>query len=341
MAKGAARADLPDPERVRLLLGDAVLVDRQLEKIQKDWVGESPMFGALDVLYGDKTDIEEISTAIRMVSMTGRRLVVLRMADRMKDDLQRDVLELCADVPGDTRLLLLAQAPDLRRSLFAALKKANCIETVGPQKKDMRKALPEWKDLLRKLCAEKSLKLEAEAAEAVLQHVIGDTGRLESELEKLSLRFGSDPVSHEAALLSLGGDKARTAFALSGALRDRRMGRALVELRTALAQGVATEVVIGELAGEVRALLRARALLDQGLSEADAKKAFGGGRGFFVVPKARNYRGPELEKILHELSRIDVRSKVGIPPVPPLESLFLSIGQRKLLAGTAGRSQRP
>ena len=338
MAKGSTGGSAPDPQRVRLLLGESVLVDRELDKIQKDWVGEAPMFGALDVLYGDKTDIEEISTAIRMVSMTGRRLVVLRMADRMKDDLQRDVLELSLEVPDDTRLLLLAQAPDLRRSLFAALKKANCIETVGPQKKDMRKALPEWKDLLRKLSKEKSLNLNAEAAEALLAHVIGDTGRLESELEKLSLRFGSNPVSHQDALLSLGGDKARTAFALSGALRDRRMGRALVELRTALAQGVATEVVIGELAGEVRALLRARALLDQGLSEAEAKKAFGGGRGFFVVPKARNYRAAELEKILHELSRIDVRSKVGIAPVPPLESLFLSIGQRKLLPqATVGR----
>lgn len=331
MAKAPAKASPPDPERVRLLLGDAVLVDRQLAKVQSEWLGEVPMFGALDVLYGDKTDIEEISTAIRMVSMTGRRLVLLRLADRMKDDLQRDVLEICGTIPEDTRLLLLAQAPDLRRSLFAGLKKANCIETVGPQQKDMRKALPEWKDLLRKLCKEKSLRLESEAAEAVLGHVIGDTGRLENELEKLSLRFGDQPVSLEEALLSLGGDKARTAFALSGALRDRRMGRALVELRTALAQGVATEVVIGELAGEVRALLRARALLDQGLSEPDAKKAFGSGRGFFVVPKARNYRSAELQKILQELSRIDVRSKRGIPAVPPLEYLFLTIGQRKLL----------
>ena len=332
MGKAAPKPSPPDPERVRLLLGDPALVDGQLEKIQNEWLGKTPMFGALDVLYGDKVDIEEISTAIRTVSMTGRRLIVLRMADRMKDDLQRDVLELCGTISEDTRLLLLAQAPDLRRSLFAALKKANCIETVGPQQKDMRKALPEWKDLLRKLCKEKSLRLESEAAEAVLGHVIGDTGRLANELEKLSLRFGDQPVTHEQALLSLGGDKARTAFALSGALRDRRMGRALVELRTALAQGVATEVVIGELAGEVRALLRARALLDQGLSEAEAKKAFGGGRGFFVVPKARNYRSLELQRILQELSRIDVRSKRGIPASPPLEYLFLTIGQRKLLA---------
>ena len=108
------------------------------------------------------------------------------------------------------------------------------------------------------------------------------------------------------------------------------MGRALVELRQALGQGAAPEVLIGELAGELRALLRARALLDDGLGEAAAKKAFGGGRGFFVVPKAKNYRRGELETIIAELARIDVASKRGVDPRSAIEALFLQIGQRRL-----------
>jgi DNA polymerase-3 subunit delta len=307
-----------------------VLISRQLATVQKEWVGEDPLFGALDVLYGDRADIEAIGTAVRTASLAGRRLVVLRMADRLKDDVQRELLKLCSEVPEDTRLLLMAEAPDLRRTLFATLKKARCVEAVGPQAKDTRKALPEWRSLLSSLAAERGLKLAPEAAEAVLEHVIGDTGRLENELEKLSLLHGKERVELPEALLSLGGDRVRTAFALSGAIRERRMGRALVELRRALGQGAPPEVLIGEMAGEFRALLRARALLDEGMGEADAKKAFGGGRGFFVVPKAKNYRRPELHAMITELGRIDVRAKRGVDPRAPIEALFLQIGQRRL-----------
>ncbi|MFP6663810.1 MAG: DNA polymerase III subunit delta [Deltaproteobacteria bacterium] len=336
MAKKQAAQGKIDPERVRLLIGDPVLVGRQLATIQKEWVGEDPLFGALDVLYGDRADIEAIGTAVRTASLAGRRLVVLRMVDRLKDDVQRELLLLCPDVSADTRLLLVAESPDLRRTLFAALKKAGCIETVGPQTKDTRKALPEWKSLLFKLAGEKGLKLAPDAAEAVLEYVIGDTGRLENELEKLSLRHGKDRVELAEALLSLGGERVRTAFALSGAIRERRMGRALVELRRAIGQGAAPEVLIGEMAGEFRALLRARALLDEGMGEAAAKKAFGGGRGFFVVPKAKNYRRRELLVMIQELARIDVRAKRGVAPQAPIEALFLQIGQRRLARPQGG-----
>jgi DNA polymerase III delta subunit len=337
MAKKQAAQGKVNPERVRLLIGDPVLVGRQLASIQKDWVGEDPLFGALDTLYGDRADIETIATAVRMASLAGRRMVILRMVDRLKDDVQRELLLLCPDVPDDTRLLLVAEAPDLRRTLFATLKKAGCIEAVGPQTKDARKALPEWKSLLSTLAAEKGLKLAPDAAEVVLEHVIGDTGRLENELEKLSLRHGKERVEVAEALLSLGGERVRTAFALSGAIRERRMGRAMVELRRALGQGAPPEVLIGEMAGEFRALLRARSLLDEGMGEAAAKKAFGGGRGFFVVPKAKNYRHLELRAMIQELARIDVGAKRGVDPKAPLEALFLQIGQRRLIGPRSGR----
>lgn len=324
-----------DPERIRLVVGDAVLVDRQVAAIQQEWVGADPLFGALDVLHGDRCDVEAIGTAIRTASLAGKRMVVVRRADRLADDLQRELLEVATEIPPDTRVLLVAESVDQRRALFASLRKAGCIEAVGPAGKDLRKARGEWESLLAGLAKEKKLRLTSDAAAAVLDHVIGDSGRLESELEKLSLRFGSEKVELEGALLSLGGEKVRTAFALSGAIRDRRMGRALVELRQALGQGAAAEVLIGEMAGELRALLRARALLDEGMGEAAAKKAFGGGRGFFVVPKAKNYKRRELELIIGELARIDARSKRGIDARAPIEALFLQIGQRRLGAARA------
>src|SRR6185369_11069409 len=125
-----------------------------------------------------------------------------------------------------------------------------------------------------------------------------DPSRLVSELEKLSLRFGKLRVGVREALDGLGGERALTAFALEGALRERRIGAAIAELRALLRGGERVEVIVGQLAGELRSLLRARALLDGGLDEEAAKRAFGGGRGYFVVPRARNFRRSEITRAL-------------------------------------------
>src|SRR5262249_19615830 len=153
--------------------------------------------------------------------------------------------------------------------------------------------------------------LEPEATQALVDFVANDPARLVSELEKLSLRFGSAPVGMRQALEGLGGGRALTAFALEGALRERRIGPAIGELRALLRGGERTEVLLGQLAGEIRSLLRARALLDQGLDEEEARRAFGGGRGYFVVPRARGFRRSELERALARLREIDVAAKTG------------------------------
>lgn len=247
-----------------------------------------------------------------MVSPTGKRLVVLRRADRLRDEAQRGVAALLDEIPPGTTFVLLANEPDMRKTLFAAPSKRNLVERleIGAARDPAgtRRALI---SLIDKMASELGVRFAPQAAETLADHVGNEPQMLARELEKLALRFGSAPVSPEQVLDTVSGERSLEAFALEGALRDRRIAHAIAALRRALARGERPELLVGQIASELRALLRARALLDSGLDEEAAKRAFGGGRGFYVVPRARHWRRRELERALCELSEVDVAAKTG------------------------------
>lgn len=295
-----------------LLTGDPFLVDQRLAELQRLVVGERPAFGALETLQGDRIDAMSLSVALQTMPPAPQRLVVLRRADRMKDELQRQLLDLLDGVPRQTTLAILAEAPDMRRALFAGLKTRGRVEAceIGGGR-DVRKNRQELLQLARAIAGSRGLDLAPDALELLVDHVQTDAGRMSSEIEKLSLRHGDARVTSEQVVESIGGERALTAFAFENAIRERRLDRAIAELRRAFAQGERAEVLVGQLAGELRSLLRARALLDAGMDEASAIRAFGGGRGFFVVPRARAHRRRDLLRALHALAELDVDSKNG------------------------------
>lgn len=325
-----------------LLLGDAHLARRRLAQIQAETVGDRPGFGCHEVLQGDGVSIEDLSTALRTISLGGTRLVVLRQADKLRDEVQKALADLLQGIAPQTHFVAVAEAFDLRRAGGAAFQAHGRIERLGlGTARDPRESRREILEYIARLGEERGLALESRGREALADYVGGDAGRLAQEIDKLALRFGSAQIGPEEVLDSVGGERARTAFALEGAVRDRRMDRAIAALRAAVAAGERLEVLVGQLASELRALLRARSFLDAGLSEDEAKRAFGGGRGFFVVPRARNYRTPELVRALADLARIDVAAKTGAGAPPArLEHLLVRLGAPRTDSSGAGRRRR-
>lgn len=259
--------------------------------------------------------------------LMGTRFVALRQPEKLREDVQKGVAALLDDIPPQTRFVVVSEAPDMRKTLFAALKKQGDVEMLGMgSKRDGSRARGELIDAAAGLAKERSVQLTREALAVFVDFIQDDTSRMVNELEKLSLRFGDNKVEPRQVLESLGGERALTAFALEGALRERRIGRAIAELRRSLAQGERPEMIVGQLAGALRALLRARALLDSGLDESAAMKAFGGGRGYFVVPRARNFRRGELVRALRQLGQVDVAAKTGHgDPAAGLERMLLQL----------------
>jgi len=310
-----------------LLVGDPYLVRERLAALQKEAVGDPAAFGAAETLYGDRADLESIAVAVKTLPLAGTRFVALRQPERLREDVQKDVAALLDEIPPQTRFVVASGSPDMRKTLFAALKKHGDVEVLGAgSKRDGSRARGELLDAASGLARERSVQMTREALAAFVDFIQDDTSRMANELDKLSLRYGGAKVEPRQVLESLGGERALTAFALEGALRERRIGRAIAELRRSLAQGERPEVLVGQLAGELRSLLRARALLDAGLDESAAIKAFGGGRGYFVVPRARNFRRGELVRALRQLGRVDVAAKTGRgDPAAGLERLLLQL----------------
>ncbi len=308
-------------------MGDSYLVRERLAALQKEAVGEPPAFGAAETLYGDRADLETIAVALMTLPLMGSRFVALRQPEKLKEDVQKGVAELLGDIPPQTYFVVVSDAPDMRKTLFAALKKQGDVEALGVgSKRDGSRARPELMDAAAGLAKARSVELSREALAAFVDFIQDDTSRMVNELEKLSLRYADQKLEPRQVLESLGGERALTAFALEGALRERRIGRAIAELRRSLAQGERPEVLVGQLAGELRSLLRARALLDSGLDESSAIKAFGGGRGYFVVPRARNFRRGELVRAIRQLGRVDVDAKTGQgDPAAGLERMLLQL----------------
>jgi hypothetical protein len=111
-----------------LLLGDALLVDRRLAAIQEKTVGRDPLFGAHEVLRGDRVDADAVVTALKTVSLGGTRLVVIRQAEKLREEVQRELASLLDEVPAGTHVVLVADGPDMRRALFARLRQKGLIE---------------------------------------------------------------------------------------------------------------------------------------------------------------------------------------------------------------------
>lgn len=281
------------------------------------------------MLQGDRATLEDIATALRTLTLAGTRLVVLRQADKLRDEAQKAMADLLAGIAPRTHFVATAESIDMRRALGTAFQSRGRIERLGlGTARDARESRKEIQDFVSNLAAVRKLRLSTRGRDALADYVQGDAGRLDQEIDKLALRFGDAEVGVEEVLDSVGGERARTAFALEGALRDRRMDRAVAALRAAFAAGERPEVLVGQLAGEVRALLRARGLLDSGMSEEEAKRAFGGGRGFFVVPRARNYKAAELRRCLVDLAAIDIAGKTGAGEVPArLEGMLVRLAK--------------
>ena len=325
---GAAAGDGERGESgsVLLLAGDGLLVDRRLAEIQAKGVGANPAFGAFELLQGDQATLEDVMTAARTFSPTGQRLVVLRRAERMRDDVQKALAAALDEIPKGAQLVLVALEPDMRKSLFAALAKRGVVEELElGNPRDAAGTRRAVMALAGRMARELSLRLGAGAAEALADHVGNEPQMLAREIEKLALRFPDTEVGPDQVLDTVSGERSPVAFALEGAVRDRRVAHAIAALRTALNGGDRPELLVGQIASELRALLRARALLDSGMDEESVKRTLGG-RGFYVVPRARNYRRTELTRALRALAEVDVAAKTGGGGVPArLEKVLLDL----------------
>lgn len=210
-----------------------------------------------------------VSLARTLPTMAPRRLVEVHDADALGEGgMERLEAFLAAPVP-ETVLVFVFGQMDARGRLVKALKKhkAHLMRFEHPRERDVPA-------LVRMRARRHKLKLGGDAVEAVAVTVGTDLVLLDRALEKLALVAEGREVTLEDVSEHVADTHLEDAFGLVRALAEGNRKAALRTL-AALEQNRDEPLrLLGLIAWQLRRSLRARAILDEGGTDADVGNAF-------------------------------------------------------------------
>ncbi|HUR30766.1 MAG TPA: DNA polymerase III subunit delta [Saprospiraceae bacterium] len=202
---------------IYLLHGEeAYLIDEAAELLEESIVEENAKPFDQQILYGTDCDARYVLEQLMLFPLLApKRLVLIREAQLMADI--KD-LEGYATKPAPSSVLVLChkgKSLDKRLKLYDAIKKNGFILAADPLKE--KEVIP-W---LMHTSSELGIKLEVEAAEALVELIGGDISKLYPELKKLKgIHTLSDSVSRTEIIDLVGMSREYNVFELQDALES-------------------------------------------------------------------------------------------------------------------------
>lgn len=250
----------------------------------------------------EKTGDEVVALARTLPTFAPRRLVEVHDADDLNEASSQRLLEYLALPVPETVLVFVFGTLDLRAKLPKALKKAGLLCRFDhPREFEMPR-------LVKARARRHKLKLSPDAEEALALTVGTDLGLLERALEKLALVAGDgqelelEQISEHVADTHL-----EDAFRLARAVAEQNRVEALRSLASLERARAVPLALTGLLAWQLRQLLRARDLLDDGRSSEEVGKALNayGARAKALVGAARKLETEQHKRRLLRLAHVD------------------------------------
>ena len=312
------------PFPIYLLMGDeSYYTDRIEQKLIETYLPDKETHDFnLTVLYGLDTQVSAVLAASMRPPMgTDHTITVVREAQDLYLGARGSRKE--GHTPFDTLLPLLKSPSPFNililsfkgKSPSRTLKAVKEIEKVGIVVSSPE--IKEWniRDYLPSLAAEHGLLLKPEALETVKEHLGNDIGRINSELEKLSLALLPEEkkqVSREDLLKYTSLNKEYSPFDLKNALAAKDRARAFKIARSLSrdAKRVPVQAIIPVLFNYFANLLiafYARSTDPSVISQKLGLKYPGQAKEYLLGLK--NYRAGKLPGIITYLRRMDARSK--------------------------------
>jgi len=230
-----------------------------------------------------------INAAKTFPTMAPRRLVEVDGADDLGEEAAAALEAYLRSPCPETVLLFVFDELDLRQRVGKLLSThAVAIRFEHPKEREMP-------GLVRARARRHRLGVDDEVAEALAVTVGTDLGFLERALEKLSLVCEDGRVTLAAVSEHVADTHLEDAFAFTAALAASDRGLALKRLYALEQNRAAPLQLLGLVAWQLRQVVRARSMLDEGMSPRDvtaALKAF----------------GPRADTLLKAARRFDARS---------------------------------
>ena len=264
--------------------------------------------GGLEVFDGAANSPEEVAAALATLSFeTGVRYLLVDHAEAWKAAQLEPLTAALGAMPPETTLVLIVRGKPLKQL-------AKAVEGAGGETRNYAAPkpweLPKW---AIERAREEGVQLAPDAAKQLVSQAGGGQHRLARELEKLALavhpatEITLEDVERLAAV-----DAAPGAYELADALTDADLSRAL-----GLAEGIAAQgppgAVLWRLAQRLREVHRAAALLEAGMSEADAAKTVSRQPWLAkkIMARAKQADRPGLERAICVLAELELDLRGG------------------------------
>src|SRR4051812_2301987 len=257
------------PASICVVYGDeAFLKAEVLTALRREVLAGQDSEFSLTILVGKEAQLRDVMDELSTVSLfgDGGRLVLIDEADSFVTEYRAELEELVAKPPkGGVLVLDVKTWPGNTRLAKALAATGLAIHCEVPKERELKS----W--LTKRAKAEHNVKLDAAAADALLELVPPEIGILVQEIAKLSLIAG-DSMTIDVNLVrdNVGGWRARAAWDLVDAAADGRAADALLQLSRLIASGEKPHGILPQIASSLRRFATAVELIEH--AEADKRR---------------------------------------------------------------------
>jgi DNA polymerase-3 subunit delta len=311
---------------VYLLLGEEDwLAQEELRALLDDLLPPQDRDLNLDAIEAGDVSVQDIITRCETLPFFGaRRVVVVRSAESLRAPDQDALAAYLERGAPPSVLIVLAEKMDRRRRLYAALERLGRIVPCDP--------LPPWQLVrwIRGRAEEKSKKLDPHAAEALALLAGGSLRELASEIDKLAAYVGDRRTITVDDVRAIASHVAEVqVFELMDAVGHRQADRALKLLQVVLGKEPPL-LVLFMLGDQIRAILKAKALMDRRAPVPEMRRVLGGRYWLYekgrLQPQVAAFAGMDMDRVFGLLLDADTQIKTGVkPPRLALETLIVGL----------------
>jgi DNA polymerase-3 subunit delta len=309
---------------VHVIVGsERLFVDRAVTALRKASVAQGDSWNE-ELFQGKASSAARIIDAARTLPMLGRvRFVWVRAAHELADK-ELDRLADYVNAPVETCCLVLtADKLDGRSRLAKLAKQRGFLTEAQPLK------LAAMRGFVAREAKRRSLRLDDNAAAALVDCVGTDVSALDDALERLSLYVGRDQaIGLSAVEACVSRIRVESIWALIDAVSARDRRTALKAAGSLLGDREPPLRILAMVARQLRLVGRARQALDDGASP-DAAAAAAGAPPFKareLAHAARRMSMPDLRRAFRILAEADLAQKGGkCPPGLALEGAILEL----------------
>jgi DNA polymerase-3 subunit delta len=298
--------------------GEDFLIDECVQKAIDATLDEGTKSFNLDVVYGSKTDVQEVIAHASAFPMMGdKRVVVVKEFEKLATtDPAKEIFKAYLEHPlASTCLLLVSLDGDLRKKPFTDLKKLADVVECKPMYDN---EVPDW---IEKRIRQMGKSADPESCRLLHAYVGNSLRALQNELEKLFIFVGEKKaITAEDVSEVVGASKGYTIFELQNAVGRKDLRDALRILHAMLEAGQQPQLIIIMLTRFFQQLWKLSELNPKRTPDAEMTKLVGVNPYFLkqLVRFQSNFSSSHLENSFRVLRETDTviksisRDKQGV-----------------------------